>query len=71
VAYNFEQKLSKMVSVRDTLYDEQMAIKRGKGIFDDMAADANYWSADFSIEDIEDFQISFPSQPEQAQAKQA
>lgn len=44
-----------MISVRETLDDELNAIKRGRSIFPDMATDQRYWSADFSIEDIEDF----------------
>ena len=41
--------------VREPIDDELNSIKRGKGVFSDMASDESKWSCPFSIEDIEDF----------------
>ena len=42
--------------IRSALADELKAIKHGKTLFSDMAHNEDiYWSAPFSIEDLEDF----------------
>ena len=42
--------------IRQTISDE---VKRGK-IFEDIANDEHFWSTPFSIDALDDFQISYP-----------
>mmetsp|Transcript_23040 Transcript_23040/g.22424 ORF Transcript_23040/g.22424 Transcript_23040/m.22424 type:complete len:128 (-) Transcript_23040:2585-2968(-) len=59
-AFNFEQKTNKLIQVRSMMKEEQQVVEKGKALFP--SEEETYWSPPFSIEDIDDFQLSFLSQ---------
>jgi hypothetical protein len=46
--------------IRQLSREEVTSVQKGKGIFSDIANDETFWSSPFSIDELDDFQVSYP-----------
>eukprot|EP00347_Sterkiella_histriomuscorum_P017164 403350423 len=61
--YNFEKNLNRQIMIRQPPNMELKQFSIQKRLFQDQADDElQFWSQPFSIDDVEDFQISYPGQ---------
>ena len=46
--------------LRQLSKDEEQQVQRTKSVFSDLANDESFWSSPFSIDELDDFQVSYP-----------
>jgi len=61
MSYAFEVKRDRQIMLREPTHDEIIGLSLGQGVYPDLANDeSKFWSSPFSIDDVEDFQVSYP-----------
>jgi hypothetical protein len=61
MSYAFEVKRDRQIMLREPTHDENIGLTLGQEVYPDLANDeAKFWSSPFSIDDVEDFQVSYP-----------
>jgi len=61
LSYAFEVKKDRQIMLREPSHDENIGLSMGQNLYPDLANDeSKFWSSPFSIDDVEDFQVSYP-----------
>lgn len=60
-SYNFQTRGERMIMIRQVHKEEDARLALGGKLFEDLGSDDHFWSSPFSIDDIDDFQVSFPT----------